>query len=214
VPIWDGLTSRNVIGEYGAGDVIVIGAHVDTVATSPGANDNASGVATLIELARYFAGVETGCCLRFIAFGAEEGQYRGGRSVKGTGRAGSWHYAKSLDEQELGRIKLMVNLDMIGAGPRLEIGDLTDGGGEPARACTRIGRDLNIYCRLSKFGGKADYRPFSDMGRPVVAFAWGTHHTWHKPTDTAAIIDTNRMSSVFWIVVQYLEKHVLASRGP
>ena len=52
--------------------IIVVGAHYDSVMGCPGANDNASGVAVLLELAREFAGQEMPCTLRFVAFGNEE----------------------------------------------------------------------------------------------------------------------------------------------
>jgi len=53
-------------------EIVVIGAHYDSVFGSPGANDNASGVAALLALARRFAGKPTGQTLRFVAFVNEE----------------------------------------------------------------------------------------------------------------------------------------------
>lgn len=52
--------------------ILVIGAHYDTAAGTPGANDNASGVAALIELARIFSDRAPGCTIRFAAFANEE----------------------------------------------------------------------------------------------------------------------------------------------
>lgn len=52
--------------------VILVGAHFDTVPGSPGANDNGSGIAALLELARLFAGKTSGIELRFVAFDNEE----------------------------------------------------------------------------------------------------------------------------------------------
>jgi hypothetical protein len=59
-------------GSRAPDEIVVIGAHYDTVHGSPGANDNGSGVAALLELARYFAARETGRSLRFVAFVNEE----------------------------------------------------------------------------------------------------------------------------------------------
>ena len=82
----------------GAGDFIV-GAHYDTVFGSPGADDNASGVAALLEIARVLA-PRTG--VQFVAFTLEE-----------QGMAGSAHYARALS---LRRVKLrgMISLEMVG----------------------------------------------------------------------------------------------------
>jgi hypothetical protein len=94
---------------------IVIGAHYDSRNTNrcevsgiqPGANDNASGCAAVMELARVFANVATDRSLRFICFSGEE-----------QGLLGSYRYVQALSAAgELGRIKLMINLDMIGHDP-------------------------------------------------------------------------------------------------
>lgn len=106
-----GHAYRNVIAEIrGKGSsrqVLVIGAHYDTVRTTPGADDNASGVAGLLGLARLFANRPLDRTIRFVAFPLEEPPaYR-------TRNMGSYHYAASLNrarEQVAG----MVCLEMIG----------------------------------------------------------------------------------------------------
>ena len=70
-------TSRNVIARLGPdppAPQIIVGAHMDAYRDNPGANDNASGVAALVELARYFKRLEIpeGIGLTFVAFGGEE----------------------------------------------------------------------------------------------------------------------------------------------
>jgi len=208
-PIWDDLVSANVIAENSqSDDVIVAGAHIDSVAGAPGANDNASGVAVLLELARHFAGVHGHRALRFVAFGAEEGQYRQGRSVPGTGRSGSWHYVKSLDSDELPMIELMMNFDMVGAGTQLDIGDLSPHGQTPALTCLSIADRLGVEAVFDQFGGKSDYRPFHDLGVPIIAFAWGTHPSHHTPQDTIDIIDPAKMEGAFRVAVRYIEAMV------
>ncbi len=87
-------------------EVVVIGAHYDTVA-SPGADDNASGVAGLLELARLLAGHKVERTLRFVAFVNEEHSYLG--DVK----MGSWVYAHHAREQEE-QIMAMLALEMLG----------------------------------------------------------------------------------------------------
>jgi Zn-dependent M28 family amino/carboxypeptidase len=74
-----GLTVNNleaVLPGHGAADeIIVAGAHYDSVAGTPGANDNASGVAALLELARLLAGTALPRTVRFVAFANEEAPF-------------------------------------------------------------------------------------------------------------------------------------------
>lgn len=71
-----GITVANIVAEAGTGSpdgaIMVIGAHYDTAVGSPGADDNASGIAVLLELARRTADAPTGCRIRFVAFANEE----------------------------------------------------------------------------------------------------------------------------------------------
>jgi len=77
----DGAPSHNIIaqrrGRTRAEEVFVIGAHYDSVRGSPGANDNASGVAAMLELARHFADRQPARTLRFVAFANEESPFFG-----------------------------------------------------------------------------------------------------------------------------------------
>jgi hypothetical protein len=106
---------RNVVavkeGSVNPGNVIVIGGHFDTTAEpdlgcgpdtlAPGADDDASGVAATLELARIFSGVDNEITLIYVAFASEE-----------TGTLGSLHFAENLYEQGTD-IRLMINLDVI-----------------------------------------------------------------------------------------------------
>jgi Zn-dependent M28 family amino/carboxypeptidase len=62
-------------GTARADEIVVVGAHYDSVPGSPGANDNASGVAAILSLARRFAGLDVDRTLRFVAFVNEEAPY-------------------------------------------------------------------------------------------------------------------------------------------
>lgn len=87
--------------------IVLIGAHYDTVFGSPGANDNGSGVAGLLALARRFAGKPTKQTLRFVAFPNEEpGHFQ-------TEQMGSWVYASRCKARG-DRITAMISLETIG----------------------------------------------------------------------------------------------------
>ena len=102
--------SRNVIadkpGTASDGRVVVLGGHYDTVPNVPGANDNGSGIATLLTIAREIAGREYPFTVRFIAFGAEE-----------LGLHGSNYYVDQLSKEEIDSTVAMLNFDALGSGP-------------------------------------------------------------------------------------------------
>lgn len=100
-------TTENVIADsrWGNPDNIVMsGAHLDSVAEGPGINDNGSGSAALLEVALNMAKVRSPNQLRFAWWGAEE-----------SGLVGSWHYVESLSEDDLADIALYMNYDMVGS---------------------------------------------------------------------------------------------------
>jgi len=104
-------TSQNVIARPPQDDCqVIVGAHYDSVAAGPGANDNASGSATLLEIARvlHLRGQEEGVC--FVAFGAEE-----------TALSGSRHFVATLTSEGQPSPQAMVNLDMVGVGAEWQL---------------------------------------------------------------------------------------------
>jgi Zn-dependent M28 family amino/carboxypeptidase len=100
---------RNVIARFGpaSGPVMVIGAHYDSVDGTPGADDNASGVAGLIELARLLGNNPPGRAVQLVAFTLEEPPFYGSEKM------GSRVHARSL-KAEGQDVKLMISLEMIG----------------------------------------------------------------------------------------------------
>jgi Zn-dependent M28 family amino/carboxypeptidase len=107
----DGVDVRNLIAERSgmnaAASCIVLGAHYDTVPDTPGADDNASGVAGLLELARLLKDCPTKRPVKFVAFANEEPPYFY------TAQMGSRQYAKKLGQQKA-RVLLMFSLEMLG----------------------------------------------------------------------------------------------------
>ena len=100
---------RNVIAEFGpqGKDIVIVGAHYDAQGESPGADDNASGVAGLLELGRLLAQEKLRSRVVLAAFSLEEPPFFGTDSM------GSAVFAKSLREKGTG-VKLMIALEMIG----------------------------------------------------------------------------------------------------
>ncbi len=88
-------------------EIVLVGAHYDSVVGSPGANDNGSGVAALLELSRLFAAVEPARTLRFVAFTNEEPPFFL------FGKMGSMRYARAARRRG-DDIRLMLSLETIG----------------------------------------------------------------------------------------------------
>jgi len=109
--VFKGNTYHNIIAELRGGaspeTLLIVGAHYDTVRTTPGADDNASGVAGLLGLARELANARMERTIRFVAFALEEWP------VYRSSNMASYHYAKSLTEKNE-RVEGMICLEMIG----------------------------------------------------------------------------------------------------
>lgn len=100
-------STRSIIAETPGGDadeVIMLGAHLDSVPAGPGINDNGTGSAALLEIARALEGCDTTRKVRFAWWTAEE-----------VGLVGSQRYVDSLDVMERDRIMTYMNFDMIGS---------------------------------------------------------------------------------------------------
>jgi Zn-dependent M28 family amino/carboxypeptidase len=94
-------------GAEDPGDVVIVGAHYDTVPDSPGADDNASGVAAMLALARTFAGSRPHRTLRFVGFTNEEPPYFWRNEM------GSLVYAKKCRQQG-DRVTAMLSIESVG----------------------------------------------------------------------------------------------------
>ena len=105
----EGVACANIEAELrGTGDgIVIIGAHYDTVDGSPGADDNGSGVAALLTLARTFAREKARRTIRFIAFANEEPPYFQSDQM------GSYVYARRCHDREE-KVVAMINLESLG----------------------------------------------------------------------------------------------------
>ncbi|MCF6524152.1 M28 family metallopeptidase [Streptomyces sp. JJ36] len=165
-----GETGYNLIADWPGGDpdqVLMAGAHLDSVGSGPGINDNASGSAGILEVALEVArtGHQPDKHLRFAWWGAEE-----------LGLVGSEYYVDSLSSTERSRIDGYYNFDMIGspnAGYFVYDGDDSDGTGSgpgPAGSAhlEQVLEDyfasIGVPTRGTDFNGRSDYGPFIRVG--------------------------------------------------
>jgi Iap family predicted aminopeptidase len=207
-------TAVNVIGVLPgadparAGEAVVLGAHYDHLGlvrgtVHPGADDNASGTAVVVALARAFAAAgPRERTLIFALFGAEE-----------IGLVGSGHYVRR-PFVPIERTVAMLNFDMVG---RLGDGSLTVAGVESGRGLRQIVTDaagalaMPVALRDSPFG-PSDHSRFYDAGAPVLFFHTGSHADYHRPGDTADKLDATGMARVATLGGRIAERLAGAAR--
>lgn len=194
-------TSHNVIAtkkpnlankEPETHDIVVIGAHHDSVAGAPGANDDASGTAMTLELARVLKTVPTDTEIRFITFGAEE-----------LGLIGSNHYVEQLSKEEINRIVANFNLDMVGSKDAGEL-ILQTVDNKPnlvTELAQEASTELNGKPTPYNQGDSSDHVPFAKAGIPAALFIHNPAEPWyHKPEDSIDKISKEKLQDVSEIV--------------
>jgi Peptidase family M28 len=177
-PMPGGGRSWNVIAEWpGAEASVLLGGHLDTVPGSPGGNDNASGVAVILELARVLAETEEALGVSLVAFGAEEQQPEGGHHI------GSEALAESLDRAERDRLDTMISVDMIGKLHHYVVGRVDGTSRAAARSLAEAIRDQGYGARVAALGDISDHVPFARAGVPAALMWTGDEPNHHQPTD-------------------------------
>lgn len=176
----DGGTSRNVIASWpGAIEhPFVVGGHMDTVPRSPGANDNASGTAILIEMARLLRGHHKARLFEFVAFGAEE------YGTNNRHHVGSQVYVNRLGSQGRERSPGMVSVDMVADGRPLIVGNSGLANDSVANELHRQIEGAGIAVRFETSCDCSDNGPFEHADIPA-SYMWsGEDANYHDPSDT------------------------------
>lgn len=192
-----GCIGRNVLGVIPGRDpeiaheLVVIGAHYDHMGASPdgtfwpGANDDASGVAVLLEIARLWQehGYAPRRTVLFAAWDAEE-----------LGLVGSQYYVEQ-PVFPMDATVAMLQLDMVGAGSeRLYI----DGGGALTPRLSAIAGQLGLETRSSDHG-RSDHGPFLRAGVPANLLIWfggdNSLSTYHRPKDVVENLEIHKLDS-------------------
>ena len=200
-PVTD--TGYNVLGLLpGKSDTtIILGAHYDHLgwggpasrytgtekAIHPGADDNASGTAALLELAKAFSQSPHSHSLLFAAFSGEE-----------AGILGSSFYVRhwTVDSS---KVRMMLNMDMIGRLKDQQNGLAVFGVGTATEFkpyFDSLKADRMRLSFLEPGTGPSDHVAFYNSGIPVLHFFSGAHEDYHKPSDTPDKIDYDGLSRV------------------
>ena len=197
-----GARDRNVIAELpGATDeVVVVGAHYDSVWRGNGAIDNATGVEGLLRVAARLVGREHPRSLRFVAFGAEEIGLVGARR----------HVAGIKERGEIEQLVGMVNLDCIGYGEKLELLCAPDALLERTRAeVARLGLDSR-YEILTELAAEAgtDHLPFTRAGVPALSILHFPYEEYHLPEESPELVDERLLGDAVDLAVAMVESQL------
>ncbi|MBW4417795.1 MAG: M28 family peptidase [Myxacorys californica WJT36-NPBG1] len=176
------VTGRNIIA-YLDGVTqpqVLVGGHYDSVAGSPGANDNASGTAVVLAMARRMANMPQARQAWFVAFDGEEDGLRGSRA-----------FVEAAQPQFLSGLKAMLNFDMVGVNEQLQLG------GSPsltAISAAQIPGSTKSKSSIpqSVVNGGSDHASFAAKNVPVLFFYRGSDPNYHTPNDK--VIDSKLLT--------------------
>ncbi|MCX8011354.1 MAG: M20/M25/M40 family metallo-hydrolase, partial [Ignavibacteria bacterium] len=191
--------TMNVVGMIEGSDkklkdeYLVIGAHLDHVGSqaneiyAPGANDNASGSSAVLEIAEAFikSGVKPKRSIIFVLFASEE-----------LGLFGSRHFV-SNPPVPLEKIVAMINLDCVGFGDSIQVGN-----GKSAPILWQIAKSLDSVHTKQMVpntwsGGGADASPFHDKGIPSLYFVTTNSYAHlHYTTDTPETLNQTLFENI------------------
>ena len=199
-------------------ETVVLGAHYDHIgyggansadpgkrAVHHGADDNASGTALLVEVARQLAAaVPLPRRILFVAFSGEE-----------RGLLGSAHYAAN-PIVPLGDTVAMVNLDMVGRldGDKLIVHGTGTGTGLDALVDRLIGQHRFKAAKEPGGFGPSDHASFYAKKVPVLHLFTGSHRDYHRPSDTADKINYEGMARLAALVADIVRELAAAPERP
>lgn len=172
----------------------LVGAHLDTIAVAPGAEDNASGIAVLLELARVFPGEQ----VVMVAFGGEEPVGSGDLH-----HFGSKHYVAGMSAEERRNLRAMVSLDRVGIGDAVPLSafaaDDTAIRDELAKSADRL--EIPVVAGLNT---TSDHESFVVAGLPAARIGGTDYDEYHSESDVPALVQPRQLERVCLLLSEWL----------
>jgi hypothetical protein len=193
-PLPRGGTSRNVVARTPGPTRVVLVAHIDGVSEGPAANDNASGVAAVLEAAAVLRETEG---VLFAALGAEERVETGSHL-----HLGSIRLLRSLPRAARPRIRLALSLDMVGVGRTLAIRGLEGRPNRSARAALARARAFRLRPVYMPDSGISDHAELTRGGIPAALVTWRWDSCWHEPCDRAQRVSARKLAAAARLAVR------------
>lgn len=204
--------SQNVVGEIIGSkfpdQVIVLSGHHDSVRHVVGANDNATGIAFILELARLFADRKPKRTLRFVSYGVEEKL-----------SVGSYLYMRSLSRSQLKRIVLGINADAIGAVTGTDVARICGNARLLSVVQKHYAAQLHTADITEKVSPYSDHFPLNIAGIPTFYVSrpdilGGSFWTLHSRHDNLDNVDCNVAARVTTTVARLLDQLANVDRLP
>ena len=187
-------TSFNVIAEPPGFDPerphTVVGAHLDTVAVSPGAEDNASGVSVVVELARVLAGEPQ---VVLVLFGGEEPR----------GPGDLHHFGSKRYVEEAGAVTAMVSLDRVGVGTRVPVGVFPGTDTGPAEDLAAAAKRVKVPV-VVEANTTSDHESFAVAGIPAARLGSTDYDEYHSADDLPRVVDADQLGRVGRVLMAWL----------
>lgn len=200
VPLANGRQSLDVIAELPGKlhQAILISGHMDSHLPAPGANDDASGVAVMLELARILHGRRPPLTVIFTGFGAEE-HLAGGKDRH--------HFGSRLmahDPAVISRLAGMISLDMVGYGTVLHITNQGWAANRWRDRVATIAQSMGLPVRVYQGKPWSDHEAFEQQGIPVAYLHWERDPAYHRRADTPAHIQPQRLRQTAEVMLRLL----------
>jgi hypothetical protein len=208
--------SYNVVADRAGTDPaprgqVVVTAHLDSInwedgpgAAAPGADDNGSGAAGILEMARVFSGIDSKLDLRFVLFGGEE-----------QGLYGSKHFVAKLTAADRGRIRAALNMDMIGSTNTAARTVLLEGSPISVTMMDALEAAAGTYTGLaverSLHPFNSDHVSFIDQGIPSVLAIEGadsSNNRVHSARDTLDHVDVQLAVEILRMNVGFIAEAI------
>jgi hypothetical protein len=186
-----GGTSRNVVARTAGRVRAIVVAHLDGVSAGPAANDNGSGVGTMLEVARVFPRTSG---VIFAALGAEERFETGSRF-----HLGSLRLVRGISPA---RRPLVLSLDMVGVGPTLNVRGLEASPNRSARGALAVARRAGVRASYRQDTGQSDHAEFTRAGIPAAWIEWRWDPCWHSACDRAERLVPAKLAAAFRLTVE------------
>ncbi|MDO8964145.1 MAG: M28 family peptidase [Coriobacteriia bacterium] len=206
VPLPGGKDTHNVVAmKQGSGPgVVVIGAHLDSKKPSPGANDNASGVGVMLELARVMKTRPASASIEFVAFGCEETMFAGSTEHHFGSRA---HAAALRSARSDDRIA-MFSVDMVGVGSTFAVRTMDKGPQGMRRELLAYAKKTKVkltYVKDTAKTGSSDHEAFELAGEPAVWLQWREDPNYHTVRDTASRLVKAKVAAAGKLIAGFLD---------
>lgn len=197
----NGRTSQNIIAFKEGRDKsarVIIGAHYDAKGLSPGANDNGSGVAAMLEIARAVKDKWLASSVDFVAFGAEEMIDENPDHH----HYGSRHYVNRLSSSH--PVIGMVSIDMVGVGSSFKVGSLRRASRSMVSLIITEGSRLGYSIGYYNVGERSDHEAFEKKGIPSTWVGWRVDPNYHTVRDTYDKIKPDNLEVAGQTILRWL----------